>query len=147
MTDIVDSATRSRNMSKIKSKDTKPELLVRRYLHSKGFRYKLHDKNVPGSPDLVLPKYRAVVFVHGCFWHRHENCRLAYQPKTRIDFWQKKFADNIERDSRVKEQLSRTGWRTLVIWECATRSPDWSLFLDEASAWISGDSGYKEIPF
>lgn len=101
MTDIVDRKVRSRMMSGIKAKDTKPEMLVRRYLHSMGFRYQLHNKKLLGSPDIVLPKYKTVVFVHGCFWHRHSGCALAYNPKSNIEAWQKKFNGNITRDKKT----------------------------------------------
>lgn len=118
MTDIVDAATRSRMMAAIGRKDTSPELQVRQYLHRLGLRYRLHDTRLPGSPDLVLPKYRAVIFVHGCFWHRHADCRFAYIPKSRPEFWQKKFDSNLARDRRVIVALRQTGWRVFVVWEC-----------------------------
>ena len=116
--DIVDSATRSRMMSGIQSKNTKPEMLVRRYLHAQGFRYRLHTRELPGSPDLVLPKYRVVIFVHGCFWHRHASCRFATQPSSNIERWETKFQINVERDARNVAALQATGWRVLVVWEC-----------------------------
>jgi DNA mismatch endonuclease (patch repair protein) len=118
MTDIVDRATRSRMMSGIRGRDTKPEIIVRKYLHAAGLRFRLAPKNMPGKPDIVLPKYRTVVFVHGCFWHRHKGCRYAATPATRADFWQKKFEANVERDGRTHEQLADLGWRVIVIWEC-----------------------------
>ena len=116
--DIVDSATRSRMMSGIQSKNTKPEMLVRRYLHAQGFRYRLHTRELPGSPDLVLPKYRVVIFVHGCFWHRHASCRFATQPSSNIERWETKFQINVERDARNVAALQAAGWRVLVVWEC-----------------------------
>lgn len=106
-------------MSGIRGKDTQPELAVRSYLHRKGLRFRLHAK-LPGKPDLVLPKYRTVVFVHGCFWHRHKGCRLTTTPKTRPEFWQEKFAANIKRDAQVTERLEASGWRVLVVWACQT---------------------------
>lgn len=118
MVDIVDAATRSRMMAAIGRKDTSPELRVRRYLHRMGLRFRLHDTSLPGSPDLVLPKHRAVVFVHGCFWHRHANCRFSYTPRSRQDFWQHKFETNQARDRRVTKALRLSGWRVFVVWEC-----------------------------
>lgn len=115
---------RSWNMSRIKGKDTKPEIMVRSMLHRMGLRFRLHRKDLPGKPDIVLPKYRTVIFVHGCYWHRHRNCRFAYTPKTRKDFWQQKFDGTVERDRKKAEQLRRLGWRVLTVWECDTRSPD-----------------------
>lgn len=117
MTDVVDRAARSRMMSGIRGKDTKPELIVRKYLHRAGLRYRLHGK-LPGKPDLVFPKYCTVVFVHGCFWHRHEGCRYATTPASNSAFWQKKFENNVYRDQRAQEKLSELGWRVLVIWAC-----------------------------
>lgn len=122
MTDIVDSQTRSRMMAGIRGKDTKPELILRRSLHALGFRYRLHVKGISGKPDLVLPKYRAVIFVHGCFWHRHPDCRYASTPSTRPEFWASKFAANVARDNAVRSNLLLDGWRVATIWECAMRS-------------------------
>ena len=121
MADIVDSKTRSRMMAGIKGKDTGPEMLVRRFLHKAGFRYRLHDYNLPGCPDLVLPRYRIVIFVNGCFWHRHQGCKLAYLPKTNLDKWQKKFDQNVIRDQNNIDALVKTGWRVIVVWECGLR--------------------------
>ena len=118
------SASRSKNMSAIKSKNTKPEVEVRKLLHSMGFRFRLHKKDLPGSPDIVLPKYKTVIFVHGCFWHRHENCKYASNPKTRVEFWNKKFKDNIERDFVNQEELKSFGWKSKIIWECETKNID-----------------------
>ncbi|WP_287597528.1 very short patch repair endonuclease [Thermomonas sp.] len=117
MVDVVDQAARSRMMSGIRGKDTKPELAVRSALHRAGLRFRLHAK-LPGKPDLVLPKYRTVVFVHGCFWHRHEVCRYATTPASNAEFWRDKFAANVSRDAKVVEQLESQGWRVLVIWSC-----------------------------
>lgn len=119
--DVVDSATRSRMMSGIKSKDTKPELIVRKYLHAQGFRYRLHVRNLPGSPDIVLPKHRVAIFVHGCFWHRHPNCRYATTPSSNAERWRLKFETNVERDARKKEALIAAGWHVIVVWECELR--------------------------
>ncbi|PKM03775.1 MAG: very short patch repair endonuclease [Gammaproteobacteria bacterium HGW-Gammaproteobacteria-6] len=118
MTDIVDRATRSRMMSGIRGRDTKPEIVVRKYLHAAGLRFRLAPKNLPGKPDIVLPKYRSVVFVHGCFWHRHAGCRYATVPATNKVFWAVKFMANTERDDRVQRQLRRDGWQVIVAWEC-----------------------------
>ena len=121
MIDVVDQKTRSRMMSGIRGKDTRPEMLVRSGLHRLGFRFRLHARNLPGSPDLVLKRYRAVVFVHGCYWHRHEGCRYATTPATRPEFWQEKFEANVERDQRHQKMLREAGWRVFVVWECALR--------------------------
>src|SRR5262249_33612089 len=119
MADIVDRKTRSRMMSGIRGADTKPELAVRRYLHAKGLRFTLHAAHLPGRPDIVLPKYRSAVFVHGCFWHRHAGCRFAYGPRSRQAFWREKFRGNVERDKRDRVRLEAKGWRVHIIWECA----------------------------
>ncbi|MNK29888.1 Very short patch repair protein [compost metagenome] len=105
-------------MSKIKSKNTAPEMIVRRYLHNKGFRYRLHDKKLPGKPDLILPKYKAVIFVHGCFWHGHEGCKYYRIPKSNTDYWIEKIEGNILRDQDKQQLLRDMGWRVIVIWEC-----------------------------
>ena len=116
------SEQRSRNMSAIKSKNTKPEIAVRKLLHSMGYRFRLHRKDLPGSPDIVLPKYKTAIFVHGCFWHRHENCKYATTPKTRSAFWESKFNENIRRDRTNQNNLIKLGWKVLVIWECDLKS-------------------------
>lgn len=118
--DIVDKKTRSRIMACIRSKDTKPEIMVRHDLHKHGFRYKLHDKSLPGKPDIVFPKYRAAIFINGCFWHGH-NCNLFKWPKTRCEFWRNKIQRNVLNDSKVCIKLSELDWRYLVIWECALK--------------------------
>ena len=112
------SEKRSKNMSSIKSKNTKPEIAVRKLLHSMGYRFRLHRKDLPGSPDIVLPKYKTVIFVHGCFWHRHENCKYASNPKTRKEFWESKFKANVKRDKEIQEKIKNIGWHSVVIWEC-----------------------------
>lgn len=128
MTDIVSPTVRSRMMASIRARDTKPELQVRRYLHVCGLRFRLVRKDLPGKPDLVLPRWRAVVFVHGCFWHGHSGCRYAAVPKTRTEFWTKKIATNAVRDTRSADALIALGWRVFVVWECALRdAPDSSL--------------------
>ena len=121
------SEQRSRNMSAIKSKNTKPEIAVRKLLYSMGYRFRLHRKDLPGSPDIVLPKYKTVIFVHGCFWHRHENCKYASTPKTRQEFWEAKFRDNINRDKLNQENLSSKGWKIIVVWECEIKDKDFDL--------------------
>ncbi len=118
MTDIVDKKTRSRMMSSIRGKDTKPEMTLRRALHARGFRFRLHVRDLPGRPDLVFPKFRAVVFVHGCFWHRHPGCPRATTPATRVEFWLEKFRANVSRDRRNSERLKESGWRVHTVWEC-----------------------------
>jgi DNA mismatch endonuclease, patch repair protein len=118
MADVHDKETRSYNMSRIKGKDTKPEMVVRKYLHAHGFRYRLHVKNLPGKPDIVLPKYKTVIFVHGCFWHGHENCKYFVVPKTKTEWWLKKINGNIENDGKVVEALTNAGWKIITIWEC-----------------------------
>lgn len=118
MADVVDAATRSRMMASIGPTHTRPEVLVRSYLHRTGLRFRLHAKGLAGRPDLVLPNFHAVVFVHGCFWHRHQGCRFATTPATRYDFWQTKFRQNVSRDQRVVEALRECGWRVFTVWEC-----------------------------
>ena len=122
--DIVDHATRSRMMSSIRGSDTKPEMMVRKYLHSRGFRYRLHRKDLPGSPDLVLKKHNLVIFVHGCFWHRHKDCHYAAHPKSRIEFWRHKFELNVERDVKAVKACRKNGWRVLIIWECGLKNEE-----------------------
>ena len=121
MADIVDSSTRSRWMSGIRGKDTRPELVVRRYLHSIGFRYRLHVRHLPGCPDIVLTKHRTCIFVHGCYWHRHAGCKYATTPATRRDFWLAKLEANAQRDMRVAAGLVEAGWRVIELWECGLR--------------------------
>ncbi len=118
MSDVHSAAIRSYNMSQIKGKNTKPEMLVRQFLHAQGLRYRLHDKKLPGKPDLVLLKYKTVVFVHGCFWHKHEGCRYFVVPKTRTDFWLTKIGKNVTNDERQQAELTAAGWKVLTIWEC-----------------------------
>lgn len=121
MSDVLSPEQRRRCMSAIKSADTKPELIVRRYLFSRGLRYRLHSKKLPGTPDLVFPKYRSVVFIHGCFWHAHEECGMFRFPKSNEVFWRTKIEHNVKRDVAVAAALLRLGWRVLVIWECTLK--------------------------
>ena len=118
--DNISKERRSWNMSRIKSANTAPELSVRSALHRLGFRFRLHQKTLPGKPDIILPRLRTVVLVHGCFWHRHPGCVFAYVPKSRQAFWQRKFDENVARDQRVRGELRKSGRRVLVIWECQT---------------------------
>lgn len=124
MADRLTKEHRSWNMSRIKSTHSKPEVVVRSLLHRMGYRFRLHKKDLPGKPDIVLPKYKTVIFVHGCFWHRHLNCKYAYTPKTRTDKWLHKFSNNNERDKIVKKQLELLGWKVLIVWECQTKGAE-----------------------
>lgn len=118
MTDRITPEHRSWNMSRIKGKDTKIEVKVRSWLFSRGFRFRKNDRRYPGTPDIVLPKYKTAIFINGCFWHRHEGCRYATTPKTRAEFWQEKFDRNVANDRKHKEELESMGWKVIVIWEC-----------------------------
>lgn len=141
MTDIVDQATRSRMMGSIRGKDTKPEMLLRRSLHAKGFRYRLHVPGLPGRPDLVFPKHNAVVFVHGCFWHRHKACRYTTTPSTRSEFWREKFEANMQRDIDAQAALLQAGWRVAIVWECALKSSIAEKLVAELESWLREDTG------
>ena len=118
MADVHTPAQRSYNMATIRSTNTKPELLVRKYLHAQGYRYKLHDKTLPGKPDLVLPKYRTVIFIHGCFWHGHNNCKYYVVPKTKTEWWLNKINGNKANDTKALKALKKEGWTVITIWEC-----------------------------
>jgi len=122
MTDVHDKKTRSYNMSRIKAKNTKPEMLVRRFLHAHGFRYKLHDKKLPGKPDIVLPKYKTIIFIHGCFWHGHKGCRYYVVPKTRTEWWLNKINANIANDIKAAKALKKEGWKIITVWECKLKT-------------------------
>lgn len=125
MIDVVSPAIRSRMMASIRSRNTQPEMQVRRHLHALGFRYRLHRKDLPGKPDIVLPKYQTAIFIHGCFWHGHRECRFATIPATRIEFWTVKISANQARDAAAESKLREAGWRIAIVWECALRSkPD-----------------------
>lgn len=146
MTDIVDSQTRSRMMSAIRGKNTKPELALRRSLHALGLRYRLHAKGIPGKPDIVMPKYRAVIFVHGCFWHRHAGCRFATVPATRAEFWVTKFDANVVRDAAVQSALREAGWRVGTVWECALRTEtSVTQTRDMVAAWLHDSAAVLEV--
>lgn len=134
-------------MSGIRGKNTQPELLVRRGLHARGFRFRLHTAKVPGKPDLVLARYRAAIFVHGCFWHGHD-CHLFRLPSTNTEFWREKIGRNRSRDLQVREQLATSGWRVMVIWECALKGRtrlDPAGFLDLMVAWLRGDGPSLDV--
>ncbi len=135
MIDIVDSTTRSRMMSGIRGINTKPEVLLRKKLHAFGFRFRLHARDLPGRPDIVLPKHRAVILVHGCFWHRHAGCRNATTPANNAEFWQAKFAANTARDIRSRRDIAVLGWRTAVVWECSMRK-DADLVAQRCALWL-----------
>lgn len=129
-------------MSAIKGRNTKPELLIRRALHGAGLRYRLHVKDLPGKPDLVFPRYRAIVFVHGCFWHRHD-CHLCRWPATRHEFWQEKLERNVRNDERAMRALLESGWRVATVWECALKGPthpDFASAMQRLIGWIQGDA-------
>lgn len=147
MTDIVDSATRSRMMSGIGGKNTKPEIQVRSLLHRRGFRFRLHSKDLPGKPDIVFPRFKSVIFINGCFWHGHD-CSLFRLPRTRTDFWAEKIQRNRSRDKRQIEELQLRGWRVLVLWECAIRKgtavPIADLIEDVAN-WLECGSDLLEV--
>ena len=119
--DTISKEKRSEVMSHIRSKDTKPEMVVRRHLHALGFRYRLHSPKLPGHPDIVLPKWRTVIFVNGCFWHRHEGCKTATMPKSNVEFWKAKFDRNVARDKKEHATLEVAGWHVIVLWECEVK--------------------------
>ncbi|MDD6047319.1 MAG: very short patch repair endonuclease [bacterium] len=121
MADIVSPEKRSQNMSAIRSKNTKPEVYLRRLLFAEGYRYRIAEKSIPGHPDIFLRKYNTAIFINGCFWHRHQGCKYAYTPKTRVEFWQRKFNDNIHRDEDVKQKLQARRIKCLIIWECTLK--------------------------
>lgn len=137
--DIKLKEARSYNMSRIRSTDTSPEVTLRKYLFSRGLRYRKNVRSLPGTPDLVFPKYRTVVFVHGCFWHRHPGCRYATTPATNTEFWNQKFQDNIERDRKVVSELSDLGWNIITVWECELRNPVRTETCERVCAEITGN--------
>lgn len=148
MVDVVDQKTRSRMMSGIRGKNTKPEILIRKALHAGGFRFRLHRKNLPGSPDIVLPKYRAVILVNGCFWHGHQ-CRLFKWPKSRPEFWRNKIEGNMRRDQQKLSELKRMGWRVCVLWECAIKGASeehLNRVIENVSNWLKGGESSLFIP-
>lgn len=146
MADAVDAATRSRMMSGIRGKDTKPEMEVRRALHAAGFRFRLHRRDLPGAPDVVLPGLRVAILVHGCFWHMHKGCRYSKIPSTRTDFWKAKLEGNAKRDQQAERELLAAGWRVLVVWECTIRDRETLASLSGILAtWIHGDETVGEV--
>ena len=146
MVDVVDNATRSRMMSGIRGRNTKPEILIRSLLHRQGFRFRLHVRDMPGKPDIVLPRYRAVVFVHGCFWHGH-SCPLFKLPGTRPDFWREKIERNQNNDNRAKKALLADGWRVGIIWECALRGAGKNIegVAHSLAEWLRSDTLLIEV--
>ncbi|WP_455284407.1 very short patch repair endonuclease [Cupriavidus necator] len=146
MADVVAPAVRSRMMSGIRGKHTKPEMVVRRALFAAGYRFRLHRRDLPGAPDIVLPGRKVAIFAHGCFWHMHSGCKNAKLPSTRAEFWRAKLAGNAARDDRAARALRDAGWRVLVVWECATRDPHIRASLSKGLAdWIDGDEPVGEI--
>lgn len=147
MADVVDKATRSRMMAGIRGKNTKPEILLRKALHAAGFRFRLHAKKLPGKPDIVLPKYRAVIFVHGCFWHGHD-CKIFKMPKSNRRFWKTKITGNRRRDFSNTDELLALGWRVLTVWECSTRSrrqTETAKVISRCCRWIQSNRKSLEI--
>jgi DNA mismatch endonuclease (patch repair protein) len=147
MADVVSKAKRSEMMSGIKGKNTKPELIVRRALHAMGYRFRLHRRDLPGKPDIVLPKYRAVIFVNGCFWHGHD-CHLFKWPKTREKFWREKIQANVMRDKASQEKLVLDGWRTLILWECALKGStrfELAQLMEQLEDWLRSNSASREV--
>ena len=124
MTDVFSKEKRSWIMSRVKGRNTKPEILVRSFVHRLGFRFRLHRRDLPGNPDIVLPRHGKVIFVHGCFWHGHKRCRRSKRPTTNKGFWNKKLDENIERDKRFQRKLRRMSWKVLIVWQCETRKPE-----------------------
>lgn len=148
MADIVDKATRSRMMSGIRSGNTKPEIVIRKGLHRERFRFRLHQSGLPGKPDIVLPKYRAVILVHGCFWHKH-HCSFFKLPDTRTDFWLTKLNGNASRDTKNIENLIQGGWRVAIVWECAMRGRrkmETADLIETLADWLKGEENRIEVP-
>jgi DNA mismatch endonuclease, patch repair protein len=145
MVDKLTPERRSWNMSRIRSKNTKPELIVRSLLHRMGFRFRVNRKDLPGKPDIVLPKYMAVIFVHGCFWHRHTGCKGATTPSTRREFWEKKFKANTDRDKRNRRELKKAGWNVIVLWECDVKAAPGGVALKIARK-LRGEVACYELP-
>ena len=147
MTDVVDKATRHRMMSGIRGKNTRPEMAIRRGLHARGFRYRLHDSRLPGKPDLVFARYRAVVFINGCFWHGH-GCHLFKWPSSRPCFWKRKISANRERDAETRRALLAGGWRIIIVWECALKGKARLAFdrvLEDTEKWLVSGAEFMEI--
>lgn len=150
MADIKSPEKRSINMSHIRRSDTHPELVFRKWLFSYGYRYSLGNRAIPGHPDLWMPKYNAALFVHGCFWHRHEGCKYSYMPKTRVEFWNNKFEKNVARDKRVVEELEKKGIRHLIIWECTVKKMENNAeyrneIMDQVIQFLNSVEKYREL--
>lgn len=144
--DIVDKATRSRMMSGIRGTNTAPERALRRALHGFGLRFRLHGKLLPGKPDIVSRRYGALIYVHGCFWHRHSGCRFTTTPKTRQSFWSAKFEANVRRDAKVRDEALKLGWRVATVWECSLRKPEQiEISASAVMEWLSSDSPMLEL--
>jgi DNA mismatch endonuclease (patch repair protein) len=146
MADTVDKATRSRMMAGIRGKDTKPEKAIRSALHSAGFRYRVHVAGLPGKPDIVFPKYKAVIFVHGCFWHRHADCWWSTTPSSNAVFWAEKFAQNVARDNRNIVDLKKMGWRVATVWECTLRVQSQAEAAAAIELWLIGNRRSLILP-
>lgn len=150
MADIVSPEQRSKNMSAIRSGNTKPEIYFRKLLFAKGYRYRIAEKNIPGHPDIFLRKYNTAIFIHGCFWHRHSGCKYAYMPKSRVEFWQKKFDANVKRDGIVKTELQTLKIKCLLVWECTVNSmmknpEECATVLDFTEKFLRDDTLFKEL--
>ncbi|TNF13016.1 MAG: DNA mismatch endonuclease Vsr [Rhodobacteraceae bacterium] len=145
MADIVDKNTRSRMMSGIRGANTKPEVMLRKALHAAGFRFRLNVRSLPGTPDIVLPKWSTVIQVHGCYWHRHAGCPKATTPSSNVDFWSEKFSANVKRDARVLAELHVLGWRTGIVWECAIGRKVTSALINEITEFVRGETGHQEF--
>lgn len=150
MADIISPERRSKNMSAIRSKDTKPEIYLRKLLFAEGYRYRIAERSIPGHPDMFLRKYNTAIFVHGCFWHRHQGCKYAYMPKSRVEFWQKKFDDNVRRDTVVKVALQENNVKCLIVWECTIKqmmkdSDVERRIINECRSFLSSDELLIEI--
>lgn len=150
MTDIKTKEARSKNMAAIKGKNTKPELFLRKELFSQGYRYRINSSSVPGHPDIWLRKYNTAIFVHGCFWHRHKECKFSYMPKSRVEFWTKKFNDNVERDLRIQNELQDRHIRYIIVWECTIKKMMRSLeykniILNNINLFLASDKQHVEL--
>ncbi|MBA7486075.1 Very short patch repair protein [subsurface metagenome] len=145
MVDVVDKETRSRMMAGIRGRDTRPELGLRRALHRLGFRYRLHVSRLPGRPDIVLSRHRAIVEVHGCFWHRHNDCVFKTKPASNTEFWKRKFSDTIARDRRNQDALRRLGWRIAIVWECAIKAEGPNAVANKVARWIVSKRSFREF--
>ena len=148
MTDVHSKPVRRKNMKAVRAKNTKPELLVRKLLHGAGYRYRLHVKTLPGTPDIVLPQYKVVIFVHGCFWHMHD-CALFRLPATRTDWWRQKLTENRLRSEAAEDFLRELGWRVVIVWECSLKGQaklEPGEVLDKFTSWLAGSTSFLEIP-